>query len=58
MSTKPLMTVREVADTLNVKETTVRSWIRQRKLRAAKFGKDWRVAAADLETIVNEYANK
>ena len=58
MLRKPLMTVREVAEMLKVKETTVRTWIRERKLRAVKVGKDWRVAVVDLESFVNEHANK
>ena len=58
MLRKPLMTVKEVSEMLKVKETTVRTWIRERKLRAIKFGKDWRVAVIDLETFLNEHANK
>ena len=58
MLRKPLMTVKEVSEMLKVKETTVRTWIRERKLRAIKFGKDWRVAVVDLETFLNEHANK
>jgi len=55
---KPLMTVHEVAEQLKVREATVRTWIRDRQLRAIKFGKDWRVAVVDLETFLNERANK
>jgi len=55
---KPLMTVHEVAEQLKVREATVRTWIRDRQLRAIKFGKDWRVAVVDLETFLNERATK
>ena len=55
---QPLMTVHEVAEQLKVKEATVRTWIRDRQLRAIKFGKDWRVTVADLEAFLNERANK
>lgn len=58
MLSKPLMTVHEVAEQLKVREATVRTWIRDRQLRAIKFGKDWRVAVVDLETFLNERANK
>jgi excisionase family DNA binding protein len=52
------MTVHEVAEHLKVKEATVRTWIRDRQLRAIKFGKDWRVAVVDLEAFLNERANR
>lgn len=58
MLSQPLMTVHEVAEHLKVKEATVRTWIRDRQLRAIKFGKDWRVAVDDLEAFLNERANR
>ena len=58
MLSKPLMTVHEVAEKLQVKESTVRTWIRDRKLRAIKLAKDWRIAVIDLEAFLNEHANK
>jgi excisionase family DNA binding protein len=51
------MTVHETADHLKVKESTVRTWIRHGKLRAIKFGREWRVTAKDLERFINENAN-
>ncbi|GEO82928.1 helix-turn-helix domain-containing protein [Pararhodospirillum oryzae] len=58
MLRKPLLTVHEVADLLKVKEATVRQWIRDRQLRAVKFGREWRVAHVDLETFINQNANR
>ena len=58
MLSKPLMTVHEVADALKVTEATVRIWIRERKLRAMKVGKDWRVSVADVEAFLDANANK
>ena len=58
MLEQPLMTVHETAEKLKVKESTVRSWIREKKLRAIKFGREWRIAVVDLETFLNENANK
>ncbi len=52
------MTVHEVAEKLQVKESTVRTWIRERKLRAIKVAKDWRIAVIDLEAFLNDHANK
>lgn len=53
-----LLTVHEVAETLQVSEATIRAWIRERKLRGIKFGKGWRVDAQDLETFIDEHANR
>lgn len=58
MKTDPLMTVREVAETLKITEGTVRSYIRDKHLRAIKLGKDWRISVKDLDTFVQEHANK
>lgn len=53
-----MLTVHEVADLLRVKETTVRGWIRDRSLRAAKFGREWRIAQKDLEAFVTARLNR
>ena len=58
MLEQPLMTVHETAEKLKVKESTVRSWIRGKKLRAIKFWREWRITVVDLETFLNENANK
>jgi excisionase family DNA binding protein len=57
MLSRPLLTVHETAEHLKVKESTIRAWIRQEKLRAIKFGREWRVAVRDLERFLNENAN-
>jgi excisionase family DNA binding protein len=57
MLTRPLLTVHETAEHLQVKESTIRAWIRQGKLRAIKFGREWRVTVKDLERFLNENAN-
>lgn len=58
MLSRPMLTLHEVADLLKVKESTVRTWIHDESLRAVKFGRDWRVSHVDLETFVNERANR
>ncbi len=58
MLSKPLLTIHEVADLLKMKESTVRSWIRDGELRAIKMGRDWRVAVKDLEAYLDAHANK
>ncbi|MEM6850318.1 MAG: helix-turn-helix domain-containing protein [Pseudomonadota bacterium] len=57
MLSRPLLTVHETASQLKVKESTIRSWIRDEKLRAIKFGREWRIAVRDLERFLNENAN-
>lgn len=58
MLSHPLLTVHDVADLLQVKEATVRTWINDNSLRAVKFGKEWRVARKDLEAFVESHANR
>ena len=57
MLSKPLLTVHETAQLLKLKEGTVRTLINLRKLRAIKFGKEWRIAHKDLEVFLNSNAN-
>lgn len=57
MLSRPLLTVHETADQLRVKESTIRAWIRNGKLRAIKFGREWRITVKDLERFLNENAN-
>lgn len=57
MLSEPLMTVHETAEQLKVKESTIRAWIRGKKLRAIKFGREWRITVKDLERFLNENAN-
>ncbi len=58
MLTKPLLTVHEVAEMLKLKESTIRNLIASKRLRAIKFGREWRVAVRDLEAFLNENANR
>ncbi|MEM8987154.1 MAG: helix-turn-helix domain-containing protein [Pseudomonadota bacterium] len=57
MLNEPLITVREAAERLRVRESTVRSWIRAKELRAIKFGREWRITGPDLMRFLNERAN-
>ena len=57
MLQRPLLTVHEVAELLKVRESTVRTLINDKQLRAVKLGRDWRVAVKDLETFLDEHAN-
>ena len=58
MLRKPLYTVHDAADMLKVTESTVRSLIHDKRLRAIKIGKEWRIAEKDLLIFLNENANR
>ena len=58
MLRSPLLTVHDAADLLKVKESTVRSLINEKRLRAVKIGKEWRIAEVDLVAFLNENANR
>jgi excisionase family DNA binding protein len=46
-----LFTVEEVADRLGLHVRTIRNYIREGRLKAVKIGKQYRIAAADLEAL-------
>ena len=51
------MTVEQIAQDLQVHPTTVREWIRNKKLKAAKFGRDYRIKREDYERFIEEHYN-
>ena len=51
------MTVHDAASMLQVQEATVRAWIRDKRIRAIKVGKEWRIAVKDLEEFLNDHTN-
>ncbi len=57
MLSRPLLTVHDAAGMLQVQEATVRSWIRDKRIRAIKVGKEWRIAHKDLEEFLNDNTN-
>ena len=58
MLIQPLLTVREVAEILKLKESTVRQMISAGKLRAIKFGREWRVTQHDLAACLDAHATR
>ena len=49
------MTTHEIAELLKVSEATVRNWIHEGELRAIRVGREFRVAAKDLEAFVEAH---
>ena len=58
MLSKPFLTTHDIAELLKVREQTVRAWIHGKDLRAVKLGREFRIAAKDLESLVNEHATR
>lgn len=43
-----MLSVKDVADTLDISENTVRRWITEGKIKGLKFGRQWRFKPSDL----------
>lgn len=50
------LSVEEIAQILKMDEETVRRWIRNRQLKAYRFGRDLRIRRDDFDTFVKERA--
>ena len=50
-----LLTVQDVAKILRLNPLTVYGYIRAGKLRAAKFGRYYRVSQADLQEFIQQH---
>ena len=51
---KDWLSVEDIATELDMSVTTVRGWIRDRKLKAAKLGRDYRVRRVDYEAFIEK----
>jgi excisionase family DNA binding protein len=55
MSNEPeFLTVEEIANRLRVHEDTVLRWIRMKRLKAYKIGRDYRIEKVDYEEFLRE----
>src|SRR5674476_1357419 len=50
--TEPLLTVAQVAATLQIREKLVRNHIKEKRLKAVKIAKCWRIKRQDLRAFV------
>lgn len=48
------LTVEDISNELSVHPDTVRGWIRDRKLRATKLGREYRIKREDLSKFIEE----
>ncbi len=53
-----LLTVHDVAKILRLNPLTVYGYIRTGKLRAAKFGRSYRIAPADLQIFIKMHTTE
>ncbi len=49
-----LLSVKEVAKTLNISAYTAAEWIRAGKIKASKVGKLWRVEQSELQKFISD----
>ena len=52
-----LYTLQEVANILRVSRQTIYNYVTAKKLRATKFGKEYRVTAEDLQEFIKNGRN-
>jgi len=48
------LSVDDIAKELNLHPDTVRGWIRDRKLKATKLGRDYRIKRVDLDKFLED----
>jgi len=56
MLTRRFLTVKEVADLVQVSEASVRHWIKLQQLRAIDLGREWRIIPRDLEAFLTMHS--
>jgi excisionase family DNA binding protein len=53
-----IMTLEEVAEYLRVKPQTIYTWAQEKKIPAAKLGKEWRFKKSMIDRWFNEQMDK
>lgn len=51
------LTPLQIADALQLNETTITRWLRTGRLRGFKVGKEWRVSSDDFDAFLEKRAN-
>ena len=55
MSDQKILTLEEVAEYLRVKPQTIYTWAQEKKIPAAKLGKEWRFRKEVIDRWFNEH---
>ncbi len=50
---KPLLTLNEAADRLNISRSTMLRWLKAGKIPSAKLGRGWRIDPDDLDRFID-----
>ena len=53
-----MFTIEEVAKHLKLSIRTVRDYVREKKIKGVKVGKEWRVPDSDLQAYIEELKTK
>ena len=53
-----IMTLEEVADYLRLKPQTIYTWAQEKKIPAAKLGKEWRFKKSIIDRWFNEHIDE
>lgn len=48
-----LYTCEEVAERLHIKLRTVWKWLRERKIKGVRMGREWRIPDSDLQAYID-----
>jgi excisionase family DNA binding protein len=57
-TSKDIMTLEEVADYLRLKPQTIYSWAQEKKIPAAKLGKEWRFKKSVIDKWFANHIDK
>ncbi len=58
MPDNEIMTLEEVAAYLKVKPQTIYTWAQEKKIPAAKLGKEWRFKRSIIDTWFNQHIDE
>lgn len=58
MEEEEYLALPRVAAILGYEISTIRRWIKDKRLRAVKIGSEWRVARSDLRAFIAQYEAK
>lgn len=54
MANQKVLTTKQVADIFQVRDYTIREWIKLGKIKAVKIGRRWMVSAEEVDRIIKE----
>ena len=58
MSASEIMTLEEVAEYLKLKPQTIYTWAQEKKIPAAKLGKEWRFKRSMIDRWINQHIDE